>query len=152
MNTKSMTQKLLAHAFCAAPSAFVVGVFLVRAIKYSNSLELAVVGLFGAILLSVLFWTRRSIRRLATGEIAIIHATQFLWSCIFFSMLSFMMGMAVSGYLWFSTDFMRRFGLVFWSVMTAIAIYPVQRDAKRVANAISSSHITSLHEDQATSE
>src|SRR5580704_779310 len=32
-NTNSITEKLLAHAFCAAPSAFVFGVFVVRTIK-----------------------------------------------------------------------------------------------------------------------
>ena len=84
----------------------------------------------------VLFWTRRAVRRLATGEIANKHAGPFLWSCIFFSMLSFMFGMAVSGYAWFSTDFMRTFGVVFWGAMTAVAIYPVRRDAKRLATSV----------------
>jgi hypothetical protein len=148
MNTNSITEKLLAHAFCAASSAFVFGVFLVRTIKYSNILDFTVVVLPGASLLFVLFWTRRAVRRLATGEIANKHAGQFLWSCIFFSMLSFMFGMAVSGYTWFSTDFMRTFGVVFWSAMTAIAIYPVRRDAKRLADAVASSHITSVQRDQ----
>jgi hypothetical protein len=147
-NTNSITEKLLAHAFCAAPSAFVFGVFVVRTIKYLNILDFTVVVLFGATLMFVLFWTRRVVRRLATGEIANKHAGQFLWSCIFFSMLSFMFGMAVSGYVWFSTDFMRTFGVVFWSAMTAVAIYPVRRDAKRLADAIAPSHITSVQRDQ----
>ena len=98
--------------------------------------------------LGVNLWTRRDVRRLAIGEIANKHAVQFLWSCVFFSILSFMFGMAVSGYTWFSTDFMRTFGLVFWSAMTAIAIYPVRRDAKRLADAVASSHITSVQRDQ----
>jgi hypothetical protein len=34
INTNSITERLLAHAFCPAPSAFVCGVFLVRTIKY----------------------------------------------------------------------------------------------------------------------
>jgi hypothetical protein len=148
MDTNSITEKLLAHAFCGAPSAFVFGVFLVRTIKYLNILDFTVVVLFGASLMFVLFWTRRAVRRLATGEIANKHGRQFLWSCIFFSMLSCMLGMAVSGYVWFSTDFMRSFGVVFWSAMTAVAIYPVRRDARRLADAVASSHITSVQRDQ----
>ena len=146
-NTDSVTQKLLAYAFCAAPSAFVFGAFLIRTVKYLNILDFTVGVLSGASLMFVLFWTRRAVRRLATGEIA-QHATQFLWSCVFFSMLSFMFGMAVSGYTWFSTGFMQAFGVVFWSAMTAIAIYPVRRDAKRLADAVTSSHITSVQRDQ----
>jgi len=142
-NTNSITEKLLTHAFCAAPSAFVSGVFLVRTIKYLNILDFTVVVLSGASLVFVLFWTRRTVRRLAIGEMANKHANQFLWSCVFFSMLSFMFGMAVSGYVWLSTDFVRTFGVVFWSAMMAVAIYPVRRDAKRLADAVGSSHITS---------
>ena len=48
----------------------------------------------------------------------------------FFSMLSFGLGIAVSGLNWFGTDFIPAFNLVFWSVMTGIAIYLVWRDAK----------------------
>jgi hypothetical protein len=136
MNTNSVTEKLLAHAFCAAPSAFVLGAFLVRTIKYSNILDFTVVALSGASLLFVLFWTRQVVRRLATGESANKQAGPYLWSCIFFSMFSFMLGMAMSGYVWFSTDFIRTFGLVFWTAMTAVAIYPVRRDAKRLADAV----------------
>jgi hypothetical protein len=91
--------------------------------------------LFGAVLIADLLWTRHEVRRLATSEIAKQAATQFLWSCIFFSMISFSLGMAVSGWNWFSTDFMQRFNLLFWSAMTGIAIYPVHRDAKRLADA-----------------
>ncbi|HEV3330843.1 MAG TPA: hypothetical protein VG096_07670, partial [Bryobacteraceae bacterium] len=148
MNTNSITEKLLAHAFCAAPSAFVFGVFLVRTIKYLNILDFTVVLLSAASLLFVLFWTRRAVRRLTTGQIANKQAGQFLWSCIFFSMLSFMFGMAVSGYVWIGTDFMRGFGVVFSSAMTAVAIYPIHRDAKRLADAIASSHGTSVQRDQ----
>ena len=151
-NTNSITKKLLTHAFCAAPSAFVFGVFVIRTIKYFNILDVTVVVLSGASLMFVLFWTRREVQRLATSEIANKHASQFLWSCIFFSMLSFMFGMAVSGYSWFSTGFMQAFGVVFWSAMTAVAIYPVRRDAKRLANAVASSQITSVQRDQATDD
>jgi hypothetical protein len=147
-NTNSITEKLLAHAFCAAPSAFVFAVFLVRTTKHLNILGFTVVALSGAFLMFVLFWTRRAVRRLATGEIANKHAGQFLWSCIFFSMLSFMFGTAVSGYVWVSTDFLRTFGVVFSSAMEAVAIYPVRRDAKRLADAVASSHITSVQGDR----
>jgi hypothetical protein len=151
-NTNSITEKLLTHAFCAAPSAFVCGVFLIRTIKSVNILDFVVVVLSGAPLLFVLFWTRRAVRPLCTGETATKHASQFLWSCIFFSMLSFMLGMAVSGYVWFSTDFMRSFGLVFWGAMLAVAIYPVRRDAKRLADAVASSHITPVQRDRGNAD
>ena len=131
MNTNSTKGKLLAHAFCAAPSALVFGFCLVRTIKHFDSLYLTVMVLFGASLVADLLWTRGDVRRLAASEMAKKAATQFLWSCIFFSMLSFGLGMAVSGWNWFSTDFMQRFNLLFWSAMTGIAIYPVRRDAKR---------------------
>ena len=147
-NTNSTAMELLAHAFCAAPSAFVLGVFAVRTIKSFNVLDFTVVVLSGAALMFVLFWTRREVRRLATGEIANQQARQFLWSCVFFSMLSFMLGMAVSGYTWFSTGFMQTFGVVFWSAMTAVAIYPVRRDANRLADAVASSNMTSVQKDQ----
>jgi len=136
MKTNSITEKLLAHAFCAAPSASVFGVFFIRTERHLNILDFTVVVLSGASLLLVLLWTRWVVWRLATGETAKKHARTFLWSCVFFSMYSFMFGMAVSGYVWFSTDFLRKFGLVFWTAMLAIAIYPVRRDAKRLADAV----------------
>jgi hypothetical protein len=143
MNTSSIKGKLLAHAFCTAPGTLVFGFCLVRTIKHFDSLYLTIVVLFGAALIADLFWTRREVRRLAASEIAKKAATQFLWSCIFFSMLSFGLGMAVSGWNWFSTDFMRGFNLLFWSAMTGIGIYPVCRDAKRFANAAEPSQIPS---------
>jgi hypothetical protein len=100
--------------------------------------------LFGASLIADLLWTRRVVRRLAIGEIANKHARQFLWSCIFFSMLSFMFGMAVSGYVWIGRDFLRIFGVVFGGALMAVAIYPVHRDAKLLADAVASSHISSV--------
>jgi hypothetical protein len=51
-------------------------------------------------------------------------------------MLSFGLGMAVSGLNLFGTDFMPTFNVAFWSAMTGIAIYLVRRDAKRLANAV----------------
>jgi hypothetical protein len=53
----------------------------------------------------------------------------------FFSMLSFGLGIAVSGLNWFGTDFIPAFNLVFWSAMTGIAIYLVWRDAKCLVKA-----------------
>ena len=143
MNTNSIKGKLLAHAFSSAPGALVFGFCLIRTIKHFDSLYLTVMVLFGAALIADLLWTRREVRRLAASEIAKKAATQFLWSCIFFSMLSFGLGMAVSGWNRFSTDFMRGFNLLFWSAMTGIAIYPVCRDAKRLADAAGPSQIPS---------
>ena len=133
--TNSTKGKLLVHAFSAAPGALVLGFCLVRTIQHFDSLYLAVMALFGACLIADLLWTRREVRRLAASEIAKNAATQFLWSCVFFSMLSFGLGMAVSGWNWFSTDFIRGFNLLFWGAMTGIGIYPVCRDAKRLADA-----------------
>ena len=135
MSTNSIKAKLLVDAFCAALSALVLGFCLVRIIKHFDSLYLTVMVLFGASLIADLLWTRREVRRLAAGRIANKAATQFLWSCIFFSMLSFGLGIAVSGLNWFGTDFIPAFNLVFWSAMTGIAIYLVWRDAKCLTNA-----------------
>lgn len=135
MKTNSIKGKLLTDAFCAAPGALGVGFCLVQTIKHFDGLYLTVMVLFGASLIADLLWTRRAVRQLATSEIAKKAATQFLWSCVFFSMLSFGLGMALSGWNWFSTDFMRRFNVVFWSAMTSVAIYPVHRDAKRLSDA-----------------
>ena len=135
MITNSIKARLQAHAFCAAPGALVLGFCLVRTIKHFATLDLTIMILFGTSLMADLLWTRREVRRLAGTDMAKKAATQFLWSCIFFSMLCFGLGMAVSGWNWFSTDIMRRFNLLFWSAMAAIAIYPVCRDAKRLADA-----------------
>jgi len=143
VNTNPLEGKLLAHAFCAAPGALVFGFCLVRTTKRLDGLYLTVMLLFGAFVVADLLWTRREVRHLAASEIAKKAATQFLWSCLFFSMLSFGLGMAVSGWNWFSTDFMRGFNLLFWSAMTGIGVYPVCRDAKRLAGAAGPSQIAS---------
>ena len=136
MKTYSIDAKLLLYAFSAAPGACVAGLCSVRTILHFNWIDLAFTILFGAVLVSDLLWTRREVRRLAVEASAKEHATQFLWSCVFFGMLSFMSGMAVSGYVWFNTDFIRTFGLIFWSAITVVAIYPVCRDAKRLADTL----------------
>ena len=43
VTANSLTRRLLAHAFCAAPSAFLFGVFLVRVTKDWNILDFTVV-------------------------------------------------------------------------------------------------------------
>jgi hypothetical protein len=138
MNTSSIKAKLLAHAFCAALGALIVGFCLVRTIKHFDRLYLTILISFGISLFAGLLWTRREVRLLVATEIERKAATQFLWSCIFFSLLSFGLGMAVSGWNWFSTDFMRGFNVLFWSAMTGIAIFPVYRDTKRLAHAVES--------------
>jgi hypothetical protein len=135
MSTNSVETKLVVHAFCAAPSALVFGFCLVRMIKHFDSIYLTVMVLFGASLIADLLWTRREVRRLAAGKIANKAATQFLWSCIFFSMLSFGLGIAAAGLTWLNADFLQIFNVVFWSAMTGIAIYLVWRDAKCLADA-----------------
>jgi hypothetical protein len=137
------TNKLLVHAFSAAPGAFVIGICLVRTIKYFDTGYLTFMVLFGACLVADLFWMRREFRRLAASETAKKSASAFLWSCIFFTMISLSLGMQVAGFVWYGHDFLRRFGLVFWSAITGIAIYPVCRDAKRLADSASPSQLTS---------
>jgi hypothetical protein len=58
-------------------------------------------------------------------------------------MIALNLGMQVSGFVWYGSDFIRRFSVVFWSGITAIAIYPVLRDAKRLADAAGLSQISS---------
>jgi hypothetical protein len=91
--------------------------------------------LSNAFLIFVLLWTWRAGRRLAASEAAKRHATQFLWSCIFFSMLSFSFGSAVTGVILYSADFTRTSIAVWLGALTCVGIYPVLRDAKGLANA-----------------
>jgi hypothetical protein len=146
----SLTGKLFADAACAAVGAFVFGVCLTRSIKHFDSVSVTVTVMVVVVgcLVADMFWTRREVRRLAASETAKSHGIQFLWSCVFFSMLSFMLGVAVSSYIWLGTDFVHSFGLIFSSAITAIAIYPVLRDAKRLADAAEPTQITSLPSDR----
>src|ERR1700751_2302651 len=81
---------------CSAVGAFVFTLLIVRATEHFDSRYLTGTVLSGAFLIPVLFWTRRAGRRLAAGKTARKHATQFLWSCIFFIMLSLSFGIAVT--------------------------------------------------------
>ena len=143
MKINSTTAKLFAHACCAAMGAFVVGLCLMRTIKHLDSMYVTGLILSGSFLMFVLYWTRRAARRLAASETARKSASTFLWSCIFFSMISLSLGMQVSGFVWYGSDFIRRFSVVFWSGIMGIAIYPVLRDAKRLADAAGQSKIPS---------
>src|SRR5579863_1463496 len=115
----------------------------IRTIKYFDSLYVTGLVLSGAFLMFVLYWTRRAARRLAASETARKSASTFLWSCIILSMISLSLGIQVSGYVWYGSDFIRRFGVFFWSGITGIAIYPVLREAKRLADAAGPSQIPS---------
>jgi hypothetical protein len=138
-SSNPMIGKLMARAFCCALAAFVFGlsgghIF----IKHLDNLFLAVAVVSGAALVFVLFWTHYTVKRFAVSEAVRKSAQQFLWSCVFFAMISWMFGLQVSGVSWFSTDFLRKFGFVFWGLMTCVAIFPVRRDARRLANAVGS--------------
>jgi uncharacterized membrane-anchored protein len=135
----SATWKLVAYAFCAGAGALVVGVCLMRVLRQLDGGYLTVMILFGAGLVSDLLWTRREVRRLATSETTKKHATQFLWGCIFFSMICFSLGSAIAGYIWGNTAFMGRSYLIFWGGLTGVATYPLLRDAKRLGEALTNS-------------
>jgi hypothetical protein len=62
----------------------VVGLCLKRTVRHFDRLYLTVMVLFGATLISDLFWTRSEVWRLAASEAAKKHATQYLWSKTFF--------------------------------------------------------------------
>jgi hypothetical protein len=141
MKNNSITGKLLVHSACAALGAFVFGLCLVRAIKQLDRVYVTGMVLSGAFLIFALFWTHRAVRALAITETANKHATQFLWSCIFFSMLYLGFGLAVSNFAWFSPDFVSGFSVAFYGALTCVAIYPVHRDAKRLAEATGTNQI-----------
>jgi hypothetical protein len=146
MKISSTTGKLVIRACCAALGAFVVGLCLGLAITHFDNLYATATILSGGFLIFVLFWTRRAIRRLASSETAKKSASTFLWSCIFFSMLSLSFGIAVSSFVWFSPDLIRGFGLAFYGTLTCVAIYPVHRDAERLANAVEPTQIIPLQQ------
>ena len=143
MRINSTTWKLFAHACSDGAGALVFGLCLVLTIKHFDSLYITITVLFGAALIADLFWMRREVRRLAASETARKHATQFLWSYIFFIMISMVFGMADLGQTNSDTDFMSRFGVLIWSTITGAVIYSVVRDAKRLADAVGPSQITS---------
>jgi len=148
MRINSTTWKLFAHACGAAVGAFVFGMCLVRTIERFDSRYVTGMVLSGAFLISALFWAWRARRRIAASEAAKKHATQFLWSCISFSMISLVFGMADLSQRKPDTEFMRRFGLVILGGITGAAIYPVLRDAKRLADAARPSQTASSQTDQ----
>jgi uncharacterized membrane-anchored protein len=144
MKINSTTGKLLVAACCAGLGAFVVGLCLGPTIKYFDNLYVTVMILSGSFLIFVLLWTRRAVRRLAASETARKSASTFLWSCIFFSMLSLSFGMAVANFFWFSPHFIWGFVLAFYGALTCVAIYPVHRDAKRLVIAAGPNQIAPL--------
>ena len=151
MSTNSTTfRKLFADAYCAAVGSFVFGLFLVRTIEHFDIRYVTGMVLCGAFLICVLFSTRREVRRFATSETAGKHADQFPWSCIFFSMLSFGFGIAVTALILYSADFTRTFGAVWFGALTCVGIYPVLRDAKRLADAVGPGQITSRRDSRNT--
>jgi hypothetical protein len=141
----SITGKLLVDALWAALVAFAFGLCLGRTlIKHFESLYFTGLVLSGALLIFALSRTRRAVRPLAAAE----HSTsepvkksvrQFLASCLCFTIISSTFGVAVAGVAWYSSDFIRTFGVVWWAGLTCVGIFCVRRDAKRVANQMQSS-------------
>ena len=132
-----MTGKLMTHAFSGALAAFVFGLCGGHTfIKHFDRVYSPGMALAGVALVFVLFRTRHFMKRFAVSEASLQSARTFLWSCVFFAMISSMFGLQVAGVSWFSADFLRKFGFVFWGLLTGVAIFPVRRDARRVANAV----------------
>jgi hypothetical protein len=130
-----ITGKVLADACWAALVAFLFGLCFGGTLITQDRLYSTGMILSGVFLLFALFWTGRTARRLTTSETAKKCARQFLASCIYFSMLSSTFGIAVSGVIWYSADFIRTFGAVWFGLLTCVAIFPVRRDAKRLNDA-----------------
>ena len=127
----------MVHAFCGALAAILFGLSVGHVLSTHVGFGLlAVAVLSGAGVVFTIFWTHFAIQRFAVSEAAKKNARQFLWSCVFFAMISAMFGLQVAGVSWFSTDFLRKFGFVFWGLMTCVAIFPVHRDARRLANGV----------------
>jgi hypothetical protein len=132
---KPTTGKLMMDAFGAALAGFGVGLCLGHTvIKHFDGLYVTGLSLSSAVLMFVLFSTWRAVRS-TTSETARKSARVFLASCIFFSMITSTFGIAVSGRVWYSADFVRTFGVLFYGFLSCVAIYPVHRDAKRFADA-----------------
>ena len=130
-------RKVLAYAFCAGAAAFVFGLSCGHLIIRHHRWYVTASGVLGGALLAfVLLWIRHAVWRLASSETAQNSARQFLWSCIFFSMISSPFGAFVSGLIWYSHDIIRIAGAVWFGLLTCIAIYPVRRDAKRLVSAL----------------
>jgi hypothetical protein len=137
MSINSTTvRKLFSYAYCVAVGSFVFGLFLVRTIEHFDIRYVTGMILCGAFFTCALFSTRREVRQFANSETAKKHADQFLWSCVFLSMLSFGFGIAVTAAILYSADFTRTFGVVWFGALTCVGIYPVLRDAKRLADAV----------------
>ena len=138
---QASTGKLMVDAFWAALMAFVFGLCLGHTvIKHFDRLYSTGMVLSGALLIFVLFWTSRAVRPLATAkhstsETAKKSARQFLVSCICFSMITSTFGVGVSGFIWYFSDYVRTFGVVWWGGLTCVAIFIVRRDAKRLMEA-----------------
>jgi len=129
----------MAHAFCGAAAACAFGLTLGHIlVRQVDNLFLAGAVLSCGAVVFVLITTQYTVKRFAVSEAARRGARQFLWSCVFFAMLSGIFGLQVAGVSWFTTDFLHKFGFVFWGLMTCVAIFPVRRDARRLANAVES--------------
>lgn len=136
MRSKPVAGKLMAHAICGALSALVFGLSLGRIlIEHRDTVYFGIAGLCGAAVVLSFIRTRHVVEQLAATENVRKSARQFVWSCVFFAMISGTFGLEVSGIRWLSSDFLRKFGLIFWGVMTLVAIFPVSRDARRLASA-----------------
>jgi hypothetical protein len=131
----SVTGKLLADASGAALTALSFGLCVGRTLISQDRLYFTLMALSAALLIFVLLWTSRTALRLVTSEAVEKCAHQFLLSCICFCLLSWTCGLAVSGVVWYSADFIRTFGAAWFGLLTCIAIFPVRRDAKRLNDA-----------------
>ena len=137
---QSLTGKLMAHGCLAGLAAFVFALFLGRSlILRDRYFEFIGMALSGAFLLSVLLWTCRAMRRFGSSEAVVQAACQFLVSCVIFSMLCIISGIAISGLIWYSHDLFRAVGAFWFGVCTCVGIFVLRRDARRLSQATASS-------------
>ena len=126
----------MAHAICGALSALVLGLSLGRIlIEHRDIAYFGVAGVSGAAVVLSFIRTRHMVERLAASENVRKSARQFVWSCVFFAMISATFGLEASGIPWLPSDFLHKVGFIFWGAMTLVAIFPVGRDARRLASA-----------------
>ena len=132
-----MTRRLMVQAFGVALAGSLFGLCAGHVLlTHLDSLYSIGMALAGVAVVFELFLADRTLGRVALSEAARKAARQFLWSCVFFAMISAIFGLEVSAVIWLPSGFYSRFLVAFWGLMTCVAIFPVRRDARRFKSAV----------------